>query len=1042
MNQTRTDLLCFLEAGRRRWRLRTVVRGVAWGVAAGAAVALGLLALDAAGWIPAAARGALRWLPLAVALVVPLAALVMAVQHAPGDVAMALRAEEVAPELEHLPTTLLELPPDHPYAPMLAARTAERLGLRARAGPLVGPPLDRRQGAGTAVIVAASVAALLLAGGPGRVWHAWGMPSPVDPAAGKPHAGPSHDATAPAPLAGLRVRIVPPSYTGLHPSEEPLGDIVSALAGSRVELIGPRSPADVSVMVEVVRAEGERHPVDVQAGADRVPRGATDGPTGAVEGWTAGWHLAGGDRGVVVSAEGVGGRTERVVPVDPRADAPPEVELLEPVEDMVLARGAGEVAFRARARDPFGVSDFRLTWVHTRGSGESFDFREGEAEWSHAVRTSDGIEGTLVLRLDDLSLGPGEVLHLRALATDENTVTGPSTGVSATRQIRVIREGDEASVDALVGLPLELEREPVLSQRMILLMTEELLGRSSALTPAEIRRESERIAGEQARLRERIAGQIYSRATGAMEAIDRHLGEGAHADEAPRAPPEPPRSRYGVASIFDPQVEPVPAAAPGTTATGSVSVPTPAPDTRSDPDPAGTQVGASRVGGAGDPPTGFGVLDELGHAHDADPVLSVSAPLLAIHDAMWEAERALRIIDAPGSVPHQEQALEGLQALRENDRVFPRGQVDVPPVDVAAVRGTGEVDDADPAPRSGGAERPSAARWAAEVERVIADLAGASGRGSELRALGDRINALAVALLGESDLSARVTGAVARAGGAAGADDAEAARTALLEAYRLLEPGPSHRALDDTQARHPPPTSVLAARAAAEAGDGAPSPDASGARGAPAAAAPAPFVFATVRYESGNWDSAPLVPQNLIHSLALYTDLPVEPEGVIVDLSSEDIFRHPVLYLTGHLPVRFSAQEADNLRTYVERGGFVFMDDHNHDLDGAFHRTATAELARIFGEDALQPIPSDHELYHAFFRFDDGPPVSAHELSGWGDGLIHRELQAVTVDGRIGVLYSNKDYSSEWSYHAVNKRFLAVDNTRFGVNILLYALTR
>ena len=46
------------------------------------------------------------------------------------------------------------------------------------------------------------------------------------------------------------------------------------------------------------------------------------------------------------------------------------------------------------------------------------------------------------------------------------------------------------------------------------------------------------------------------------------------------------------------------------------------------------------------------------------------------------------------------------------------------------------------------------------------------------------------------------------------------------------------------------------------------------------------------------------------------------------------------------------------------------------------------------------------------------------------------------MGGRIGVLYSNKDYSSEWSYHADNKRFLAVDNTRFGVNILVYALTR
>ncbi|TVP57039.1 MAG: DUF4159 domain-containing protein [Gemmatimonadales bacterium] len=212
--------------------------------------------------------------------------------------------------------------------------------------------------------------------------------------------------------------------------------------------------------------------------------------------------------------------------------------------------------------------------------------------------------------------------------------------------------------------------------------------------------------------------------------------------------------------------------------------------------------------------------------------------------------------------------------------------------------------------------------------------------------------------------------------------------------------------------------------------------------GSPDALAETPFVFATLRYESGNWDSAPLVPQNLIHSLAQYTDLPVAPEGVVVDLSSDEIFGYPVLYLTGHLPVRFSDAEARNLERYVRMGGFVFMDDHNHDIDGAFHRTATAEIARIFGPDALEALPSDHELYRSFFHFEDGPPTTSHELSGWGDGLIHPDLYAVLIDGRIGVLYSNKDYSSEWSYHAVNKRFLAVDNTRFGVNLLLYALTR
>ena len=46
------------------------------------------------------------------------------------------------------------------------------------------------------------------------------------------------------------------------------------------------------------------------------------------------------------------------------------------------------------------------------------------------------------------------------------------------------------------------------------------------------------------------------------------------------------------------------------------------------------------------------------------------------------------------------------------------------------------------------------------------------------------------------------------------------------------------------------------------------------------------------------------------------------------------------------------------------------------------------------------------------------------------------------MGGRIGVLYSNKDYASEWNYHADNKRFLGLDNTRFGVNIIVYALTR
>jgi hypothetical protein len=205
-------------------------------------------------------------------------------------------------------------------------------------------------------------------------------------------------------------------------------------------------------------------------------------------------------------------------------------------------------------------------------------------------------------------------------------------------------------------------------------------------------------------------------------------------------------------------------------------------------------------------------------------------------------------------------------------------------------------------------------------------------------------------------------------------------------------------------------------------------------------AAVSEFVFATAQYESGDWDSAPLVPANIIDTIARYTSIRVAPTGVIVPLGSPELYRYPLVFLTGHLPVRLTRAEAGNLRAFIERGGMLFVDDHNHDIDGAFHKTATEEIAAAVGE--LAELSNTHPLYSAFFAFPEGPPTTSHELNGWGDNLVHKHLLAVLRDGRIAVLYSNKDYSSEWGYHPDNKRFLAVDKTKFAVNVVVYALTR
>lgn len=200
------------------------------------------------------------------------------------------------------------------------------------------------------------------------------------------------------------------------------------------------------------------------------------------------------------------------------------------------------------------------------------------------------------------------------------------------------------------------------------------------------------------------------------------------------------------------------------------------------------------------------------------------------------------------------------------------------------------------------------------------------------------------------------------------------------------------------------------------------------------------FTFCTVQYDSGDWDSAPLVPANIIDSVARYTSIGVSPTGVTVPLGSPDLLKYPLAYLTGHLPVRFTDLERRTLREYCRRGGMLFVDDHNHDVDGVFHKSCIEEIGRVVGP--LADLPNTHPLYRCFFTFADGPPTTSHELNGWGDNLVHAHLQAVQVEGRIAVLYSSKDYSSEWGFHPDNKRFYSVDSTRFGVNIVVYALTR
>lgn len=200
------------------------------------------------------------------------------------------------------------------------------------------------------------------------------------------------------------------------------------------------------------------------------------------------------------------------------------------------------------------------------------------------------------------------------------------------------------------------------------------------------------------------------------------------------------------------------------------------------------------------------------------------------------------------------------------------------------------------------------------------------------------------------------------------------------------------------------------------------------------------FTFARIKYASGDWDTDQRMPANVLNSLLEYTTIPLNATEKVVNLAGDELFNYPFCYLTGHKLVQFTQKEAQNFKNYVLNGGFVFVDDCNHDIDALFAKSFETQMATLFGAKSLKKIPNNHPVYSSFFEFENGPPNTSFELNGWGDDLIHDYLKAIEINNRIGVLYSNKDYGCEWDYDFRNKRFLAEDNTKFAVNIILYAM--
>ena len=151
------------------------------------------------------------------------------------------------------------------------------------------------------------------------------------------------------------------------------------------------------------------------------------------------------------------------------------------------------------------------------------------------------------------------------------------------------------------------------------------------------------------------------------------------------------------------------------------------------------------------------------------------------------------------------------------------------------------------------------------------------------------------------------------------------------------------------------------------------------------------FTFTRLKYRSGDWNTDQRMPSNILNSLIEYTTIPINPTEKVVELSSNEVFEPSFAYLSGHKLVQFDAAEKSNFKNYVQNGGFVFVDDCNHDIDGLFARSFEAQMAALFGKEALKKIRNKNRTmsktqlnWGFFFCF----PVVLHMVMATGQCIF------------------------------------------------------
>ena len=223
------------------------------------------------------------------------------------------------------------------------------------------------------------------------------------------------------------------------------------------------------------------------------------------------------------------------------------------------------------------------------------------------------------------------------------------------------------------------------------------------------------------------------------------------------------------------------------------------------------------------------------------------------------------------------------------------------------------------------------------------------------------------------------------------------------------------------------------------------------------------LLYTSVRREpsGGGWRTDyPYGEINLMIRLSELTKTPVPFEGTrqpthyVVRLTNDALFECPFTMASDVGTIGLSPAEAEQLRLYLLKGGFLWVDDF---WGTAAWQQWTRELAKVLppSEYPIEDVPLDDPIFSSQFLVTKIPQITnigfwrrsgGRETSERGADSREAHFRAIRDDhGRIMVAMThNTDVADSWEREGEDPGFFyqfSPNGYALGINVLLYALT-